>query len=76
MVKQSQPIKSGVGHQFTIDQRSFGSCRSNIENAMMSILDQKNENPDAKELFFDLSKCFEKAIALEMACKERFEQSK
>lgn len=66
---------TGFGHQLRINEKSFGSCKSNIEAAMMSILDQKNENESARELFSDLSKCFEKAIALQCACEEKYNQN-
>lgn len=75
MGKQSQHI-TGAGHQYQIDQRSFGSCKSHIENAMMSILDQKNDNKEVQDLFQALSDLAVKANDLEASCREVFEQNR
>jgi hypothetical protein len=74
MVKQSQPI-SGVGHQYRAKEKSFAACKQSIQQAMMDILDLKNEDQDAKALFLDLSKCFEKAILNESIHHERFNRN-
>ena len=64
--------KTGFGHQYRIEEKSFGSCHSHIQNAMMAILDQKNDNEDAKQLFEELSELAVKAHELEYTCSERF----
>lgn len=67
--------KSGFGHQLRIDERSFGSCKRHIEQAMHSILDQKETSEEAKEIFEALSALFVKAHNLEYACEEKYNQN-
>jgi hypothetical protein len=74
MVKLSQPI-TGVGHQYRSKEKAFGASKKSIEQAMMDLLDIKNEDEDAKLLFADLSKCFEKAILNESIHHERFNRN-